>query len=485
MKIRKILNRIFLPLVCMAFLAGFMISANDVYAKDADGNIVIVIDPGHGGKDPGKTGVNGVKECDVNYQIALDIKEELERYAGVRVYLTRPEKEWFTNTGRAMVGRELNADFILCVHNNSGTDASEGALVFASVTPLYSIETTDMATLVLTNLEALGIKNGGVQTRNSSDYAGEDFYTIMAEGMRAGVPVILIEHCFLSNPVDALHVSNEDGTLNYEKIKAIGNADAQAVVSYFGLEPHVRKAGSSSAAVELEKGYGFLAEPENAGTGNISWVSSNPSCVTVSPEGFVKAVNSGNAEIMFSYEDGTTGSIKVSVKVPEQIALVGAVDPTFYGTYEEFAAIDTGDVIANVIYSDGSVRQVVPDSVDSYDAGKVGVTDIGIRYGSLSGSVRVFYTPTGYVPEEMTTRSPELPTKPVSPTEPATEDITASVPDSILVPDIDTVKFDIMMVVKLLIGVVAVGLVAFGIYFFENRRYIRGRRRGNRRRRRR
>ena len=68
----------------MALLIGVGSYTSDVSAKDADGNIVIVIDPGHGGTDPGKQGINGVLESDANYAIAEAMMDELKNYSGVK-----------------------------------------------------------------------------------------------------------------------------------------------------------------------------------------------------------------------------------------------------------------------------------------------------------------------------------------------------------------------------------------------------------------
>ena len=140
--------------------------------------------------------------------------DTLKQYDGVRVYLTRPEDAWITQNGRAMLAASLNADFLISIHNNSGTDTSSGAIVFTSVLPLYSTMTADMGNYILNNLAEVGIKNNGIQTRNSTEYVGEDIYTFMGEGMRAGVPTVLIEHCFMSNPEDVLFISHEDGSLD-------------------------------------------------------------------------------------------------------------------------------------------------------------------------------------------------------------------------------------------------------------------------------
>ena len=461
-------------------IIGVMGNSVNAAAADADGNIVIVIDPGHGGDDPGKIGVNGVNEEDANYEIAKAMMSRLEQCDGVRVYLTRPEEEWNTNTGRAMIAAALNADFLISIHNNSGTETSSGAIVYTSVLPLYSTITADMGNYILGNLEQLGIYNNGIQTRNSTEYVGEDYYTIMGEGMRAGVPTVLIEHCFLSNPVDSLFVSHEDGSLDYEKIALIGKADADAVIDYFNLSANTAVADSESV-VELEKGYSVRVTPGKTGTGNISWLSSNENTVRVDENGFATAVNSGSATIQYSYEDGTTGTLSVNVRIPEQVALVGFIDPTFYSTPEEFAGVDLSSVRASVIYSDGSVKQVTPDHVGEVDYNKVGIQDVAVSYGALDGKLRIIYSSPEYVPE-VTSRETEAQTEPPTKEPQPTEDVTQTSQQESAQGEEDGMSFDIMMIIKLAAGVVIVVVIGAVVFFLENR-MSKSRRRNRRRRR--
>ena len=71
-----------------AILFVEMLQTNKSYAADEQGNFVIVLDPGHGGPDPGASS-GGLVEAKVNYKIASFAKKELEKYEGVKVYLTR------------------------------------------------------------------------------------------------------------------------------------------------------------------------------------------------------------------------------------------------------------------------------------------------------------------------------------------------------------------------------------------------------------
>ncbi len=390
--------------------AGILCCTAWAQAKDRDGNIVIVIDPGHGAEDPGAQAVTGAYEDDCNYVIASAMKDELCRYEGVRVYLTRSSDSWITNMGRAMTAAALDADFLISIHNNSGSDTKTGALAYRSLNEFYAEATNDMCTLILDNLAGLGLVNGGVQTRTSTSYDYEDYYTLIGEGVRAGVPSIIVEHCFLSNPADAALVSNPDGSLKEDFLTEMGIADAKAVVSYFKLEEKKAKADNNTME-ELEKGYYLKAECPD-GSSDATWYSTGKNVATVDENGVVTAVGAGTANIVYQLSDGTSGSCTVTVKKPEELAVVGAINPTFYETEEEFKNLKRDDIFANVIYSDGSVMKVKPEKVGSIDYGKTGIQDIEIKYGTMEGSLRICYDSEAYVPqvtlpEEETTAVPE------------------------------------------------------------------------------
>lgn len=381
-----------------------------VSAKDADGDIVIVIDAGHGGHDPGSQAVTGVYEKDCNLEIALAMREELGKYKGVKVYLTRIDDQWLTNTGRAMVAASLKADFLISVHNNSGSASNSGCIAYRSLNSYYSEATNEMCSLITDNLAALGLHNGGVQTRMSTQYDGEDYYTLIGEGVRAGVPSVIVEHCFLSNEGDAALLTNADKTVNKEMAKKMGVADANAVVTYFGLSKRTAAADSQSS-VTLEKGSSVaLSIPGYAGT-DATWYSLDQNTATVDGNGTATAVGTGTTNIVYKLGDGTTGYCTVKVEQPRAVALTGCIDPTFYENMTDFAAINLNSAFGFVSYSDGSSVKVAPEIIGSIDQSKIGIQDIEIKYGELTGNLRVCNASSPYVPEvtlpQQTDASPE------------------------------------------------------------------------------
>jgi len=79
---------------------------------------IIVIDPGHGGQDPGAIGVSGAHEKDIVLQVSRKLQTQLNN-AGYNAILTR-DKDTFLNLGtRASMGEQRNADLFLSIHANA------------------------------------------------------------------------------------------------------------------------------------------------------------------------------------------------------------------------------------------------------------------------------------------------------------------------------------------------------------------------------
>lgn len=78
----------------------------------------IVIDPGHGGKDPGAISRRGIREKDVNLKVSEILKKQLER-EGFEVYLTRSRDVYLTLQQRVEFAKAKNADLFISVHANA------------------------------------------------------------------------------------------------------------------------------------------------------------------------------------------------------------------------------------------------------------------------------------------------------------------------------------------------------------------------------
>jgi N-acetylmuramoyl-L-alanine amidase len=82
------------------------------------GKRVVIIDPGHGGSDPGAIGPTGLKESEVNLKVALHL-EELLKKAGIPTYLTRYKDDFISLEGRTNFANQKNGFIFVSIHANS------------------------------------------------------------------------------------------------------------------------------------------------------------------------------------------------------------------------------------------------------------------------------------------------------------------------------------------------------------------------------
>ncbi len=163
---------------------------------------VVVLDAGHGGRDCGKIGVNGILEKDINLQIVLYLKEFLEA-SGIRVVLTRSDgnglySESASNRKREDMNKRCEiiensqADLVVSIHQNSyQTGDVDGAQVFYFQA---SSQGKELAECIQKRFDyVLGEKNDRVVKPNSSYY--------LLKNVKQ--PMVIVECGFLSNGVEA------------------------------------------------------------------------------------------------------------------------------------------------------------------------------------------------------------------------------------------------------------------------------------------
>lgn len=83
---------------------------------------VIVLDPGHGGVDPGAIGVSGVYEKHITLAMARELKEVLEKNSAYKVYLTRNRDIFIPLRDRVKIARRYDADLFLSIHADSAAN---------------------------------------------------------------------------------------------------------------------------------------------------------------------------------------------------------------------------------------------------------------------------------------------------------------------------------------------------------------------------
>ncbi|MEW6183174.1 MAG: N-acetylmuramoyl-L-alanine amidase [Bacillota bacterium] len=185
--------------------------------------MLVCLDPGHGGYDPGATGPSGLKEKDVNLEVALKTGSYLER-ARVGVIFTRNSDQvpWPADKNKDLAARceianKAGTDLFVSVHCNGANDPK------ANGTETYSFSDTgpgaDAAKLVQAELlEALKLRDRGTKTAR--------FYVLRHTVM----PAVLTELAFISNP-------HEEHLLALPGARTImARAIARAAARHFGVE---------------------------------------------------------------------------------------------------------------------------------------------------------------------------------------------------------------------------------------------------------
>ncbi len=104
---------------------------NAVFAPPHQGKRVVVIDAGHGGRDPGAVAKpHSVHEKDVNLDAAKVLKRQLERTGRYKVVMTREDDTFIPLKDRVRKARGANADLFISLHADSGPKGAEGASVY-------------------------------------------------------------------------------------------------------------------------------------------------------------------------------------------------------------------------------------------------------------------------------------------------------------------------------------------------------------------
>lgn len=163
---------------------------------------LVVIDPGHGGFDPGKVGVNGTLEKDVNLSISLKLKKLLEK-DGYQVIMTRETDTGLyseTDSNKKRTDMRKRVDIInnsgaavaVSIHQNSfSQESSKGAQVFYHA---MSENGKQLAEIIQEQVKA-DINDGNHRVAKSND----SYYMLK----KTQCPLVIVECGFLSNNTEA------------------------------------------------------------------------------------------------------------------------------------------------------------------------------------------------------------------------------------------------------------------------------------------
>lgn len=206
---------------------------------------VIVIDPGHGGKDAGAIGVNGVKEKDVNLGIALELGKLIQKeMKDVKVVFTRKDDTFVDLYKRGKIANEHDGKLFISIHCNSTpkkpTDANgfevyllrpgrtkeaiaiaefENSVIQYEENPQRYQKLTDENFILVSMAQAAYMR----YSEKFAEFLHNEFSRhpkLQSRGVKqagfyvlvgASMPNVLIESGFLSNPADAKYLSTKTG----------------------------------------------------------------------------------------------------------------------------------------------------------------------------------------------------------------------------------------------------------------------------------
>jgi N-acetylmuramoyl-L-alanine amidase len=225
--------------------------------------VVVAIDAGHGGKDPGSHGPGGTLEKDVTLAVARDLAAEINRQPGMKAVLTRDSDFFIPLAERYRIARENNADLFVSIHADAFTsDDAKGSSVWV----LSPRGKTSMAARWLADRENRADLIGGITLDDKDDGLAkvlldlQQGWAMQASDMVAGnvlkalgmlgpthrgyveranfvvlrspdVPSILVETAFISNPAEERRLRDP------EHQKQLAEAVMGGLKNYFESTP--------------------------------------------------------------------------------------------------------------------------------------------------------------------------------------------------------------------------------------------------------
>jgi len=161
--------------------------------------ILIYLDPGHGGKDPGAVG-NGLKEKEIVLDICERINKSLKQYENVTVMMSRNTDVFVSLEERTKQANNLDADVFLSVHINSSTN------VTAKGFETHIFPNSGSATVALQNVLHQEIYRQINKETIDRGKKQSNFHVLRDSKMKA----LLTENLFISNPSEGYLLSNPD-----------------------------------------------------------------------------------------------------------------------------------------------------------------------------------------------------------------------------------------------------------------------------------
>lgn len=182
------------PTISTADSAATNTQADNSESKEPE-KPLIIIDPGHGGWEPG-AGNGSINEKDVVLGISLEVEKELIEKE-INYFMIRNDDTYYSLEDRTRIANEKKASLFISIHNNSFTDPSQSGILTA-YNP-YSEVGKDIAQIMQSKLGDIGMRNRNIVSR-------PNLYVLRHTEM----PSLLLEVGFISNNKDLKLITASD-----------------------------------------------------------------------------------------------------------------------------------------------------------------------------------------------------------------------------------------------------------------------------------
>ena len=238
-------------------------NATDTLEARMDRLVIVALDPGHGGEDPGAIGPGGTREKDVVLQIAHRLRDRINQQPNMRAYLTRDADFFVPLHVRVQKAQSVQADLFISLHADAFfTDVPQGASVFA----LSEKGASSSAARWLANKENSADLVGGINVKAKDAQVQRALFDMSTtaqinDSMKLGsamlgemgnvgklhkprveqasfavlkapdIPSVLVETAFISNPMEEARLRSEDYQIQ------LADALMRGISRYFARNP--------------------------------------------------------------------------------------------------------------------------------------------------------------------------------------------------------------------------------------------------------
>lgn len=263
--------------------AGAVKTLKDVMRGRGMRPLVIAIDPGHGGQDPGAIGQSGKREKDVTLAIGRELARQINATPGLKAYMTRDTDVFIPLPRRAQLARQAKADMFISIH----ADAAENRSAKGSSVYVLSLKgASSQRARWLADKENASDLVGGVRlqqtdntltsvlldlTQSGHMKASEDAAGHVLSGLKqvghnhkphieranfavlrtSDMPAMLVETAFISNPEEERRLTDPSHQ------RALARAVLEGVNTYFTRQPPPGTMYAARAEAQLPSPGGF------------------------------------------------------------------------------------------------------------------------------------------------------------------------------------------------------------------------------------